>query len=164
MMTEGTNPTLLLHVLRNTSLVWGQNKNFWHWIYNQGYTQNKNLVEVGQMGIKNGSWWVSHFWVLLMSRAESEILVTHSHVTNLGWSGELHSSPKETHVHESCIWLIPLKLTKWKFHDLSDLARKKLFVTLICLMNNTIFNKSASVCLIAMRFELFRDLTETTCP
>ena len=33
--------------------------------------------------------------------------------------------------------LIPLKLTKWKFHDPLDLARKNLFVTLICLMNKT---------------------------
>ena len=39
----------------------------WHQL---GYTQNKNLVEVGQMGIK--------------------ILITHSHLTNFGWSGESH--------------------------------------------------------------------------
>ncbi len=27
--------------------------------YPIGYTQNKNLVEVGQLGIKNGSWLVN---------------------------------------------------------------------------------------------------------
>ncbi len=33
---------------------------------------------------------LGHFRVLRMGRAESQILVTHSHLTNFGWSGELH--------------------------------------------------------------------------
>ena len=48
------------------------------------YTPNKNLVEVGQMVSQS----LSHFWVLRMSCAESQILVTHSHLTNFRWSGE----------------------------------------------------------------------------
>ncbi len=33
---------------------------------------------------------LSHLRVLRMGRAESQILVKHSHLTNFGWSGELH--------------------------------------------------------------------------
>ncbi len=32
---------------------------------------------------------LSHFGVLRMGHTESQILVTHSHLTNFGWSGEL---------------------------------------------------------------------------
>ncbi len=40
--------------------------------------------------LKTKTWSKLVKWVLRMSRAESQILVTHSHLTNFGWSGELH--------------------------------------------------------------------------
>ncbi len=40
--------------------------------------------------LKTKSWSKLVKWVLRMGRAESQILVTHSHLTNFGWSGELH--------------------------------------------------------------------------
>ncbi len=55
------------------------------------HTRNNNLIEVGQMFIKNGTWWanlLSHFRLLRTSHAESQILVTHSHLTHFYWSVE----------------------------------------------------------------------------
>ncbi len=84
------------------------------------FTQNKNLVEVGQMGIKNESLLVtlSHFRVLRMGRAESQILVTHSHLTNFGRSGELHHN-----LHLVTLPIVIKKLVNWLTKKLLAIGR-----------------------------------------
>ncbi len=85
-----------------------------HLVETGRHTQNKNLVKVGQVGIENRSWFdnnsqsLSHFRVLRMGRAESKILVTHSHLTNLGWSGELHYN-----LHLVTLPIVINKLVNW---------------------------------------------------
>ena len=63
-------------------------------------------------------------------------------------SPNVHSSPKETQVLEDCI----------------SFGEECISVNLISSKSSTILNKSASVAMIAMRFELFCDLTEMTYP
>ncbi len=77
-------------------------------------TQNKNMVEVGQSLSQS----LSHFRVLRMGCAESQILVTHSYLTNFRWSGELHHD-----LHLATLPIVIKKLVNWLTKKLYEICR-----------------------------------------
>ena len=77
-------------------------------------TQNKNMVEVGQSLSQS----LSHFRVLRMGCAESQILVTHSYLTNFRWSGELHHD-----LHLATLPIVIKKLVNWLTKKLYEIGR-----------------------------------------
>ena len=61
---------------------------------------------------------LSHFRVLRMGRAESQILVTHSHLTHFGWSGELNHN-----LHLVTLPIVIRKLVNWLAKKLYGISR-----------------------------------------
>ncbi len=66
---------------------------------------------------------------LRMGRAESQILATYSHLTNFGWSGELHD------LHLVILPIVVKKLVNWLAKKLYEISRLSCYDQYFLLMH-----------------------------